>query len=30
MFELAVLDPKEVEDRHRKRVMVVRGIEKED
>ena len=30
MFELAVLDLKEAEDRHRKRVMVVGGIEKED
>jgi hypothetical protein len=31
MFELAVLDLKEAEDRHKKRVtVVVRGIEKED
>jgi hypothetical protein len=30
MFELAVLDLKEAEDRHSKRVTVVRGIEKED
>lgn len=30
MFELAVLDLKEAEDRYRKRVTVVRGIEKEE
>jgi len=30
MFELAVLDLKEVEDRHRKQVTVVQDVEKED